>query len=1496
MKRTFGKNILLFILIVLFTLCMAVGCTTLNVSSVQDEQPSTPNTASSITLELNRPAMLPGENIDLTVTVKMKNDGSHANNKWGSADFFIKSDLADKLELVNVNSADEKFNKGNYDLSGDFASENRYTSSLVQNTDAGYQGFLRFHLEAQSESQCISATENLVIKMRFKLKSDASKDADLNFDIAHSSYNLIATWGYNGEDGTGIIFTANDNLTIDASGSSAEVRDPSADNDLDFLNVIEGKLDGTTEGEEPTKFVTPITVKDADDNNKPITSLKFETSRESKDVFYIQASPKQETSTVEVKVSGAICSKVDGYDDIYKVQLNGGNNGITPISIVVTSETNVTQTYTLSVTQKYIGLAKLEVESNETLPVDEKKIGLSDKTPVEEGRKTFDVLVPMSDGVDGSASQVTITPSVIKGYGINTTITISASNCSIVNGATTVGDGDSFIVNNIQNNATITMTLKSATSTSSFTINIKKVSVNTAINSLQLTGVKNSGVITPADKVNGIDYTFKLPKESGYKATLSADDISLDTGATFVLKQDNVEIGKVDEKYTLSKGRYTLTIVSAAGNTQDYSIDVTDEVLPGAIVSFEYSINDGADWIKVFDRTNNYTGADFKYDPDTKKFDLNASTTTKDTGVKFRIAITDNSTLKGFTGSEITDEEHGKYPEYRTFEYAYTNLKNGVNNKIITVESNQGTGSNAYQINVIITEDEYYITDIDFGNDASGTKYFTFNKDTYEYNFSVPYATNEVDLTIFAKGLSTIVYVNNVALYREDAEGTHTGESKHSNTINLKSSTTTKFTITYKGTDGIKTDENDKPYVVNVTRNKASDVNTLSSLTASITYNDDSTVDNVITDFTSDVTTYNYKLLPGKTLKDINITAVASANVATVNGSVGKIDLTNVVEEVYTFRITVTPENSMYGSGVKTYTINLRTQEVELDQDARIRDLQIIGTDGKNYLANFDSSNPSYVLSVPYSISAFKVFAVYGEKATIVENYTVDGVVDTDVNSDGFRQLAINKSNIYTIQAIAEDTDFEGTKYTIKINRAPANTNATLSTLRVNNAAGANLLGSLTSGKFDYKVTANNHSDSNKLIIKAESAISTAVITLSENGTALLTKNGTLTYEIGNIAYGTSKIYTIAVKVDDTTNIYTVEIKRDQIAPTLENLEIYKDGSDKLSLLDKDGNKLNGFDKKIFEYTVKVPYSTQSVTINGTVPSGMTPSSINLTKLIATEFGNEHGMRTYKFSVVNGDLVQEYVINIIREANPDINTNVTSITFAKIPDFVFDNGKDYLGAYVVKYNINTLNPVIVLENAADGAKYVIKLNGNLVTAPINLPVGKNTIEIIVTASDNITTRTITIEVERKHADIKGIDVNNSDGGAKIETGIQLESDKDSYSFNVENGISSLDVKLNLEEGYTYTVSNNVLTEGKMNKVTVQIKDSTGAVVRTLDLNVYRDAAPADYTMWYIIAGVLGGLAIILLIIAIIAFVKGGKGGSKRKGSINDIGIGDYELD
>ena len=45
-------------------------------------------------------------------------------------------------------------------------------------------------------------------------------------------------------------------------------------------------------------------------------------------------------------------------------------------------------------------------------------------------------------------------------------------------------------------------------------------------NSTRQNGVKNSGVINPADKVNGIDYTFKLPKELSERAIIKIKKIS----------------------------------------------------------------------------------------------------------------------------------------------------------------------------------------------------------------------------------------------------------------------------------------------------------------------------------------------------------------------------------------------------------------------------------------------------------------------------------------------------------------------------------------------------------------------------------------------------------------------------------------------------------------------------------------------------------------------------------------------------------------------------------------------------------------------------------------------------------------------------------------------------------------------------------------------------------------------------------------------------------
>ncbi len=1500
MKRTFGKNIVLFILIVLFTLCMAVGCTTLNANPVADTQPA--NSSSSISLGLSSNHLLPGETVDLIITAKLKNDGDNSNDKWGSADFYISSKIADKLEVVNVNTGDEKFNKGTYDISGDFALESKYDPGL--NVEDG-EDFLHFVMPGKANVDLVSAQENLVIKIRLKLASTATKGVNLDLFVKDSAVNALTAWGYSGDNdlsynggGGGLDLT---NATI-----SAEVRDPEANTDIEYVKVVEGKLDGTIDGDKPTKFETSITFTTTD--GKKVGAMT--TNRETKDNFYIVAKPRIDGSTIEVSISGTVCAKVENYDYTYKVPLNGGNAGITPVTVKVTSEDGkVTETYTVNVTQSYLGLGKLDVTTNETVTVDADKKGLSKDTPVEEGRTNFSILVPMSKDkdstlVNGSATQVTISPSIIAGYGINNNISISATNCTIENAATSVISGGQFIVSSINDNAKITMTLtNSSGGTTTLTINLVQVGISTAIDGTfnLISDTDDKTPIKEADKVGGVDYAFKLPKESKYKATLGADQITLEDGATFKVFLGETEVAKnADGAYMLDAvtqtNRYTLRVISAAGCTEEYDLEVSKEVLSGAIVSFEYSIIDGS-WIKVYDKDGvnpDTTITEFKYNENTRHFTLNANINT--TKVKFRFAITDSSVLEGFDGG-VAVEGAGKYLDYDTFEYSYNDLKRGVNTKIVTVSA-AGIGSNAYHLDVVITESDFSITNIQFGKDTDKDDYITFNPDTTTYAFTVPYKTHELNLDIDAKGVSTLVYVNDVQLDRVQDESNMT--SHHSKIVALRSATTTTFTITYKGTDGIN--KGDKTYTITITRSAASAVNTLKTLEVFV--NDDA-VDgqrnnNKITGFNSNTTNYLISLTSTE-LKQVYINAEASADVATIDGSTGFINLNGVEEAIYTFTIRVTPENSVYGSGIKTYTINIKVKEKTQDNDNEMYDFNFVGDDGKTYLNFKHGDSQSHRIIVPYNVSAFKIFASHAAKASLELKLNDVSFEDLTTNLDGAYALA-SGSNTITAQVTAEDGS-KGRTYTIVVEREAANTNATLKQLDVTNNAGSSLL-KVETGKFNYKVNVSNGSVDSRLVIRLATSNNKALITVTKNGAIvsnldpdgnkfeLINIEGSANFEIKDMAFGTSEIYTISVVSDGVTQIYTLELTRASKAPVLESLQITKDGNTIADLLDKDGKKIE-FSADVFEYTVKVDYSVANLTVTGKVPDGMTPSNLNIYKTIAGLFGDDYGTQTFTFSIKNGTLSNEYTIRVIRNQNPDKNVNVDSITFGKIPTFEFDNNTDYQGSYVVKYGVTSLNPIVKASN--EGAKVSYRLNGADVTAINGLKVGKNTIDIIVTANDGVTKRVITLEVVREEAEIRGINVSNVEDGKAVDTNI-TDLSNNSFSFNVSNDIKNLDVKLQLEEGYTYSVNNAALEAGKMNKVTVDIKDSNNTVIRTIELNVYRDAAPADYTMWYIIAGVLGGLALILLIIAIIAFVKGGKGGSRRKGNINDIGIGDYELD
>ena len=103
----------------------------------------------------------------------------------------------------------------------------------------------------------------------------------------------------------------------------------------------------------------------------------------------------------------------------------------------------------------------------------------------------------------------------------------------------------------------------------------------------------------------------------------------------------------------------------------------------------------------------------------------------------------------------------------------------------------------------------------------------------------------------------------------------------------------------------------------------------------------------------------------------------------------------------------------------------------------------------------------------------------------------------------------------------------------------------------------------------------------------------------------------------------------------------------------------------------------------------------------------------------------------------------------------------------------------------------------------------------------------------------------------------------------------------------------------LESGYTATTKEiNDLKPGEMSEVAIDIIDeATGEVVNTIYFNVLRTAKEAGSSMiWIIVASVLGAIILILLIIMIILLANRGKRSGGRKGNINDIGIGDYELD
>ncbi len=1537
MKRTFGKSLIFFILIVLFTLCAAVGCTTLKVATVDDEVPVT-NNESSVKMELNRSVLLQGGEVELTITAKMKNDDD-ASRIWGSAEFWISSPLANDIIVQDwsANSSDQKVETGN--VGG--AYESKYDIKLDKVT-GNANGFLHFYMASNNSSKKVSASVPLIIKIKLKYDENATlptpegnQTPKMEFKLDRADYNFIADYNYRGAGSsveTGVLYTASasatNKLVVDDSTCSLELREAEDDSFLESLWVSEV---GVPTGDNNTTDIEVLSGETA------IQQVSYKAEKASKDSFFIKLKPRQSGAKIRVYVGSKLKeiqphtdadTGIESDDRVYNIPLNGdGKNGVTKVIISVISEaqldgsTVTTPTefdYTLTVTQTYCGLDSIKVTTNENekLNIAEDKKGLNPDYPNEDNPTTYKVRVPVgqSNGLTG-ATKVNIVPSVLAGYGISKDITITASNCTASTSSINTNNNGNFDVTGINENSTITLLVNNSQNvTTQISIEFELISINTAIDgSLKLTYGDNKEV--SASNVGG-NFKFELPKASekeidGVHVRVGDLSATLSDGATFVITQDGEEIEKVGEgdnaKYQLKAGNYAMVVTSAAGNTQSYGIYVENQSVAGDIVRFEFKTSD-TDWILVFDLDEvvDSTGRDFSFDPVSKTFTLNGSTDLTD--VYFRFALTDDSTLTGLTAdSEIVGD--GQYGTYKTYTYTYTGLTTGINKKDVKVNSNKAVGSNTYTLEVVNTEQDYQIVGIDIGNDDHNNPLINFNnfvadstdanKLTYSTTIEVPFATNKVNFTINAEGHSTQVFINAIQMYRKTTDDTATGKKQtiHTREINLQDGKTTKIVITHKGTDGLVT-EGTKTYTINIARKAASSDAKLAGLEI---YLNEENADNTESklNLAFDPTNQHYLIqLPEDTaVNKVFIKATASDSNATVSGSIGHINLDNISTDTYKFNIIVTPENSVNGSGKMIYTIELYAPTSDLETINTLKEFLLIGNDNVNYLTDdnqFEEAKDNYSITVPYSINLFTLIAVAkGNKATI--SAEMNGTATT---ANGTSIKLNEGNNTLKVTVTPQNTNLANPMdYIVHITRkASQGENAKLDTLQVLSSTGVDLFAGLFNAtKYDYELTVNSGNQTNHLEIELTAPNGALVKITCNNDPITLGANNR--YSIGTIDYGTSKTYIITVAVDDSTVTYTLKINREHKTPSLDTLVITQNSETiGLPLYDKEGKDQVSYEKGVYEYTVKISYeNVTTLTINTTAQANVIDGTKEYNIDIAALFGNAAGTKAYDLIKINsGGITQQYIIYITRLANPASNVTIDNITISKLDSFKFSADISSYGPYTVENAIDILQPKV--ECADANASVQIFVNGELANNNIvNLAIGENNIKIVVTAADRVTTKEVYIKVNRKHPSISAVTVTDG-GNATLDTGVAINDDINAYSFTVAKDVDKINLNLGLANGYTQTIKSgdpNNLKVGEFNKIVVEVKDNNNQVVRTIEFNVFREN-PADYTLWFIIAGVLGGIILILLILTIVAFTKGGN--AKKKGNINDIGIGDYELD
>lgn len=777
-----------------------------------------------------------------------------------------------------------------------------------------------------------------------------------------------------------------------------------------------------------------------------------------------------------------------------------------------------------------------------------------------------------------------------------------------------------------------------------------------------------------------------------------------------------------------------------------------------------------------------------------------------------------------------------------------------INEVIITVTAEDGTIKNHI---LAVTKEKSNVATLDELTVTNGSFNPSFNKDTLEYNVTVPVETTEFDISAtttephasITSGIGHYTMTEStkkieVVVVSEDLTVTKTYKLNISRT---KSSDNTLSSITVsEGNLSPEFNQNTTAYTVNVGGSIDSiDIEaTLSDSRAKIlsgTGNHDLNVGNntiTITVESESGARQNYVINVVRAKKENNdlLTLTVDGNpVKDFNKDTLEYTLDNVVYTKTSIEIgatTVDSDATISGLGTKGLTTGLNTFEIAVTaQNGTIKTYKINITRNKN-----NNANLSILAVTGYALAPTFNSGIYDYEVTVeatkekLSPTEVTAILE-DSNATIAKQeeitLSTTQDNYYTVTVTAEDGKTTKT-YTIKVIR-PKSSDASLKEVKL---TGATLSPSFVSNKYEYTITVPY--GSNDFSIEGVPTINKT--TVSGNGNYHLSDNKvtlTLTAEDG----GTILNYHFTV---------VEALSKDA---TLSNLSVTGYPLDK------------AFVQTTLDYSLgDLPYGTTQLKINATPNNNLSTIEYYVDDIKQdsniVSIPNVMGNKVITVVVTAADGITNKTYNISYNIIPSSNNYLISLA-PSIGSIDFIKTKE-------NYNLTVENEVtsIDLSMETEDSNATVDINGNVSFTPKtvtidNLVVGNNPVSIIVKAQDNSTRTYIVIikRLERKASTDANLSSLNVEG---YELDKKFSMDSLEYSigkipFSLETltihatpnmGTSKISYLVNGVKQSSNTV-NIPKIEGK-SAITVQVTAEDGTTIKNYKITYETEASTNAY--------------------------------------------------